>query len=351
MHPRHLFAAALLSGLGLIATRQNARACAPSQCTESTVAPAKSGVPVTLPANAPALPYAIWEPSGPTPQTLHVLDGAGGEVATTTKSDPWWRGVKLLGFAAPLAAGTGYHLDYIETCSGSVPSNIAASRAFDVGPATPLPTSLGTTHGAGRVVGSLDVSTSTGSCYAKIQAVSIDVRLVPSPELLAWVNTAGFKVQVDGQEYNAAWYGTAKAGADGILVTKLHAACGTRVSGDDNGPTLGVHTVTIHAHVAGATVDPPPVTTTLNFSCTDERVEVDAGLSEDADSPHSGDHDAGSAGNETLAADNGGSGCACTATGQGANEGAGRAGALAIVAAALSLTVRAKKRGRSQAKH
>jgi hypothetical protein len=195
----------LLSSLALVAVQRDAHACSPPGCSPAMAAP-RSG---SIPTGAPAVPFV--EPNGVgagTPQ-FRVLDPVDAEVPTTVTADVWWASGGLLVPTAPLVAGTGYHLAYTESCQfgGTVGP---VERPFAVGPTVALPTSAGALHATGRVVGPRSVPTSSGSCTEKIEAVSLEVRVAPSPELLAYATIAGFKVFVDGVETRNVYYGQGK---------------------------------------------------------------------------------------------------------------------------------------------
>jgi hypothetical protein len=276
-----------------------------------------------------------------------VLDPNNAEVLTTVKPDPWWTGGFLLVPTTPLGTGNGYHLTYVESCSfGATAGEV--KQAFDVGSSVTLPTSAGALHGTGRVVGPRNVPTSSGSCTSKIDAVAIDVRIAPTPELLSFAPITSFKVFIDGQEATDTYYGRGKVDADGIVVTTIVAACGTRAPSDSNGPTLGVHKIGVRAHVAGAATDPPEVVASFNFSCTDANVDVDGGVvvSDDAGTvtPDAGGPGVGGDAGRTVLADSiESSGEGCSASGASGRP----AGAFAILVAGLTLVgarVRRKKR-------
>jgi MYXO-CTERM domain-containing protein len=253
-----------------------------------------------------------------------VLNSGNAEVPTTSQTDPWWAGGQLLVPNAALAEGTGYHLSYAETCAeGATPGDV--SRAFDVGAASPFPSTLGALHGAHRVVGPRSVVTSKGSCVSSIRAVAIDVLVTPSAELRAYAGVTGFNVSVDGSPAASIYYGDAKLDAEGLLVTTLYAACDARDPADLNGPALGVHTIGVRAHRAGALTDPPEITGQWRFSCTDATVEVDAAdAGADGGAGGGGAGGGGSGGGAGGGADGGAtgpasadnSGCACASAGR-----------------------------------
>ena len=351
MTPSRLFAAGLaaVAFVAVCTATQNAAACSPSPCEPARLI----GAGLTIPRNAPALPY-VASSGGST--TMRLLDSTNTEVATSLSTDSWWPYGSLLAPTGPLAVGTGHHLAYVETCTmlGASPNG---SRSFGVGPATPLPTKLGTLHGANWKVGPLQVATSSGSCFSSIEAVTIDLRLTPSTELAAYAALTGYKLRVDGAPARNAYYGYGTTDAHGIALFRVHAACGQRNGAEDNGVTLGEHDIELSAHVAGATTDPPPVVTRLRFSCTDSNFEVlgdegDAGTDDvqarDA-SARPGDRepvqpkgDAGAASaNAAEQPDTATAGCACTTAGTSRSSSGPLASLLAITA---MMAARARRR-------
>ena len=329
------------AAVSLVTMERAALACSPPSCSQDLVTIAGD-----VPASAIAFPFVegTLVDGRPKPgSTFRLEDPTGSEVPWITKADPWWPSGSLLTPIA-LTSRSGYALLHNEACSqGSGPTGNNLKRLFDVVPAVDLPSSAGALGGSGREVGPRSVSSFSGSCVSMIDVVAIDLRITPTPELLAYAPIAGFKTSVDGVESGSTYYGLGKVDGSGIVVKTLHAACGLRSPSDDNGVTLGMHTISVRAHVAGATADPPATSAAIEFSCTDPRLDADASVN--------GGHDAGDTvtpdGSPPVHGDHAGelgatSGCACT-TARSRDE----AGACepAILVAGLGLVVaRARRR-------
>lgn len=252
--------------------------------------------------------------------------------------------------SAPLKEGTRYHLTYKEACG--TPKDVSVE--FDVGPRATLPIAAGTLSGKAPVVGQASVSSSRGSCFEEAETVRIDLLLTPTAELLAFAPLTSFTMTIDGQKFAAKYYGKAKREGDGLIVGTLEALCSPSSSALTNAK-LGVHTIGIQAHVAGAASDPPEVTTTLMLSCTGE--SVDAGPTADGGAPapdggepasdggHLESPDASSGPNASSPSSSEGSGCS---VGRGNEAPWGHAGTLffgvALVAGARSIFRRRARR-------
>lgn len=295
------------------------------------------------------------------PMTL--LDPSSAELATTVVADPWWPSGSLLTPAATIAPGAGHRLSYDETCT-ALGASAQGSRVFDVGGASALPTQIGALSGENWKVGPRAVMTSSGSCFKTIEAVTIDLRLTPSPEVMAYAPVTGFKLKIDGQSARASYYGAATKDEKGIVVFQIHAACGTRNASDDNGVTLGEHDFELTAHTAGTANDPPAVVKRLKFSCTDSTIETqgDAGTTKDEDvadaSPPRGnpgtDRDPVPPKGEGPAAagqpDTATAGCACTTAGASHSSAAGAFGMVFGIAALIGARARRRATWRGPAR-
>ncbi len=339
-----------VASLALVGATRDAAACSPPPCEPARVIAAGA----KLPMNAPAIPY-IAPAAASSGTTMRLLDPGNAELPTSTAPDPWWSTGFLLTQSSALSTGA-HKLSYLETCT-ALGASAQGSRSFEVVAATPLPVQFGTVHGDNWKVGQRLVMTSSGACFTSLEAVSIDLRVFASPELLAYAPVTGFKVRIDGAPARSSYYGEAKTDEKGIVVMQLHAACGTRTGGDDNGVTLGEHDVEVTAHVAGAASDPPPVVRRLRFSCTDSNVETNDDASLPQNPADAGPRtetipdrtakaeDAGNTGNagvpETAVA-----GCACTAAGASRSSPGGTISASLLAVAALCVA-RARRRATS----
>lgn len=278
-----VFLAALVGTALLVASQRPAAACSPPSCRAAT-APRGGNIPN----NAPAIPFLAGTPTTPAPSFRLVAGDT--TIATTLKTDSSYGAGSLLVPSAPLPSG-GVDLVWDEACGN--PQPVEVRRHFSVGSPVALPTAAGAVTATNRTVGTRNVGTASGSCTTDIEAVSFDITLDPTTELRGYREITTFEIRLDDQAVAWPYYGTAREADDGPLtIATLHAACGTRASYDDNGAPLGIHTVSVRAHVAGATTDPPAVSTNVNFSCTDATVPPppaetkDAGVAEPNDDRH-----------------------------------------------------------------
>lgn len=245
-----------LGAASLLFVPDLAHACEPPSCTASTTP--RGG---NLPGNAIAIPYR----AGSGAPAFRLVDGAGADIATTLKPDAW-SGGQLLVPTKPLPAGR-VDLVWNETCG----STGEVHRSFSVGSDFALPTAIGTLEAVNRQVGALTVNTASGSCVNEVQAVTFDLQIDPTKELRAYREVVAYEISIDGDPMGWRFYGSSIEADDGPLqFATIHSVCGDRKPYDDNGPALGIHTLSVKAHVAGATTDPPPVTRKINLSCTDD---------------------------------------------------------------------------------
>jgi hypothetical protein len=314
MRTKIVGALVIVGSLANVARTRDAGACVPLLCEQAQVAPAASAA---VPRHVLGIPYTPTRPAPTAAMTFHLLDSSNVEVPTTTVADPWDSGSFLLTPSADLASGSGYHIAYQETCTNTgIGAAFDRTSSFTAGPDTKLPTDAGSLGGAGRTVGQLAVFNSAGSCTAEIQAVSMDLRITASPELLAYAPLAGFMIQVDTTSPGRLSYGKAKIDGGDLVLERPYAACGARDPANDNGLELGTHTFTVTAHIAGAPTDPPAITTQLDFSCGSFPGDggydpSDTGIGLPADSGRPSDE----AGVNNLTPGTGStSGCACTTT-------------------------------------
>jgi hypothetical protein len=109
-------------------------------CATYKVSLAPEGL--TVPSNTPAVGY--FTPGGFTVQALSLQDPNGQPIALGADT-PALFGWVASALSSPLPEAKGYKISLSALCTasyGSGPNNIV--RVFDVGPASPLPTSIGT---------------------------------------------------------------------------------------------------------------------------------------------------------------------------------------------------------------
>jgi MYXO-CTERM domain-containing protein len=225
--------------------------------------------PSTVPANAPALPYA--QVSSGLPGSGQLRNVAGQAIATTTVDDSYLSPLladccrasafRLVEPQQPLTPGQNYTLDLPEMCLSGGPPPGPFHLSFQAGPPSALPTSIGTVT------------------YDE----SLGLLLTPSPELAAFLPVTLFSIngQSNVDTYN--WYGTYAESQNTYGPYVLFPrdgddfyAFGCPAAFDAGRPVTQV-TETISAHVAGALTDPPPLTATFDFNCQSVFGQPEAG--------------------------------------------------------------------------
>lgn len=322
-----------------------------------------------VPANVAAVPFT--SDSVRDAGAIRLFDSTNTEIPTTIQDDPAgfptepvFVSRKLLVPTSPLAEGKNSHLKFASDCDAE---GKEVEWGLDVGPSQSL-IAIGTLSGEAAVgtklvdpkdahydcgVHTPDViEVGNSNAADTVEAVAIDLRLKPTPELQAFAPVTGFIISVDGQERQRTAYGEAQASGDGLIVGRLRASC------DPSAATLGeatagTHTVGVRAHVAGTTSDPPEVTTTLTFSCGGESSgSPDGGAASSPDASTPGTNDASTPGTNdasTRGADGASSDDSGCAVGRDSSNAWGQIGAffagLALVVSSRSLL---RRRSRSR---
>lgn len=331
---------AVSSALLTLLASAHASACTPPPCSKGAAAPAMGA---TVPSNAPGF---TWRPGWPSPANagagFQLLAMDGTTVSAAVTGDPWTSGAYVLTPSAPLTPGVDYRVRYDERCDfpniiDAGPNGAPMEQTFHVGPVAALPSALGSASFR-RSVRSISVPSSSGQCFTTIDAVVIDVLVHIDPSLEPFLPIAQFRASVDGSPAASTTYGSITPTSS--VVARLHAACGVRKQGDDNGPTLGVHQVTVDAHVAGAAAL-PAVTLSVPFVCTDTLDGGDIAPDASADAALPNDATTGDAGHAndasaTVVA----AGCGCRQAGGTAPGGA----AVALLGALMGIVRRRSRR-------
>lgn len=267
MHPSNSFFRVLPGLAAFLATSafvDIALACGGPRCELTEMAPSDGA---TVPTNVAGLPFRAFEgvPSDGGASLVRLFDATDTEIPTSVQE--LGNDLSLLVPNTPLPEGTGYRLKFSESCGES-------DRTFDVGPQTPLPTEIGSLVGATYPTKVVDTSYGD-ACITEIEdpeqggtllAVAAELTLTPSPELLAFASVTEFTIRVDDGHPERKKLGSARitgSAHDKLVLGKLFWRC------DPNAPSAKDVTTTIHvgAHVAGATTDPPDVSTTLTYAC------------------------------------------------------------------------------------
>jgi hypothetical protein len=149
---------------------------------------------------------------------------------------------------------------------------LGPSVMFEVEPAAPLPTALGSLLVQPKGVGPLRVATSSGSCDTEIEADRVGIELVPAADLVPWLSVLYFETEVDGLR----WIGWPSAGGvvppgeswEGRARDLLYTVCASEDLGASPGLDPGTHTVTLRARLLGSTTE-LAASTTLELDCGD----------------------------------------------------------------------------------
>jgi hypothetical protein len=206
----------------------------------------------TIPNNAPALVWSGRDPAGPALPAFDLAVEAEGELWLYRPNKPFVPGVA-----------------YTVTFADGSPNS-----TFTAGPSSPLPATVGTLSVASVKRQKLVVKTSSGSCTNEIDAAVANVTFEPSAELRPWLPVARVTALVDGVVFVAPAYGTVltpppapSTFSETRSLDKIFTSCGATNALDDRGVAEGHHTLTITAHVAGASTDPKPVSIEFDLSC------------------------------------------------------------------------------------
>jgi hypothetical protein len=124
--------------------------------------------------------------------------------------------------------------------------------------AVPLPTTLGALTASQASIKDIDVTTSSGSCYAPITAAVADLSLSLSPEATPWQKALIVTTMVDG----AAWQRTTNT---------IYAQCASTDPDADKGLAEGTYSVTKRATLPGTdlAIETAPISVTLSCSPKD----------------------------------------------------------------------------------
>jgi MYXO-CTERM domain-containing protein len=287
---RRVAGAFIVSALGATqpALVRLAAACSPPACGPAYLLPADGA---TVPANVPAFFFVL--PYGTTPparsEDVRLLDEGGRLVPISTALAPPSAGYTIVP-GAPLMPGRQYRLRFPQGCAGGASGNAlgTAERAFLAGPASALPTTIGTARVTGRRIGPRTVSSSSGSpglCSSstEVTAAVATIEIDPSPELRAYLATAVVAVHrgADGLVF----FNGPVLAADQPLRFEVYTTCASADPGASRGLGSGLHRLEVTAEVFGAVSKPSPLLIDVELGCD---AQLDAGSSDgspDAGSP------------------------------------------------------------------
>ena len=163
----------------------------------------------------------------------------------------------------PLVAGVTYVFADDNTCSSYPPT---PDVVFQVGPAAPLPSTLGTLSASASDISRFEVWTHSGVCYAEAESASSRIELQFSDDAAPWRDVLRFETFVDGVPWWDARPSVPGGGLDLIF----------RVCYSEDGGVEGVegvvHEVTMRATLPGTdlVLTTPPVT--IQLECPPERI-------------------------------------------------------------------------------
>jgi hypothetical protein len=258
----------LTSAALVLAATRPAGACLPADCSESP-SPIDNTV---LPAGTMALPGSA----------TGLVDAAGNAVPFTQADDE--RTYFFVRLDGPLPEGD-YQLRLPDQCDKSGKSEV--SHPFRVGPAAPAPSLIGTLRAERQETPEYKTNNDCDSSHP--QLVSAALAFEPSAELRPYLPLTRLWITVDG----ALWSSTS-FGAEARSLRTVSAACGatpeTRAgysaSQASDFVAPGHHEIQLHAKIAGADQELPPLTLAVDLTCPPpaaaDAAEVDNATSSDS---------------------------------------------------------------------
>jgi uncharacterized protein (TIGR03382 family) len=274
-----LISIVMVGALAVVMMRSHAQACSPPRCFQGYLTPATG---ITVPANLPAL---HWRPlSG----YDFKVDTGKISLATTDHPDVAL-GVSITALSAfsvggfalvpsqPLIAGTSYLLTDHNVCGDEDdgPFQLDGPTAmFQVGPAAPLPTQLGSLRAGAVAVAPLQVS-ANASCDANVDAARAAIDLEFAAEAAPWREVLQFETWVDGKPWTPSHSsveshvpGTSWIGRGSDIVYRVcHASDFDRPNVYNAGLEAGSHVVEMRAHLPGTTLEVRSDSVTVELAC------------------------------------------------------------------------------------
>jgi hypothetical protein len=239
------------TGVALVAPRP-ANACSPPVCWPAAFVPGHGG---RVPANVPGLYWRPMSGYGANVEEENVVleDVAAPGVSIALTEQELENGDYLLVPETPLVAGHQYRLTDRNECMGTMERG--PEVVFAVGPAAPLPSSLGELSASAEEVVNKDLATASGSCFAEARIAQTEIALVPEAAAAPWVDVLHFETMVDGRP----WHYYSSIGAmpapgtspDGRARDRVFVVCASKDPWIGNGLAEGTHTVTMRATLPG----------------------------------------------------------------------------------------------------
>lgn len=281
----------MVLALAVVGAPRDAQACSGGSCFGGFFLPADGG---TVPANLPGI---VWQPrAGQTgaPDPSHVAlfrVATSGEIAVPITEEQQNNGHVYVSPVAALAPDADYVIRGADTCKGTGMVDATATQStFHTGSTIALPATLGSLAASAPSVGPLQVWTVSGSCTASITAAQASIDLTLSPEAGPWQKALLVETLVDGQPWRFLDNLNSVPALGGGLHTVVYAMCATADDGADKGLSVGSHSVTMRAILAGSmvSVETAPVSVTLQCSTAAGGNGVDGGTGEAASSVDGG---------------------------------------------------------------
>jgi MYXO-CTERM domain-containing protein len=272
--PTRILLSGALAALATLAARP-AAACQPPRCWPASAIP---GPGARVPANVPALGFTATQIGGTfsgDPNAFELLDPMGKPVRLTVERTAPNAPSFFLRPQEALQPNSTYRIRYPQACLGSpVPEPQVVEQPLLIGPASPVPTSLGTVTVTGHRVAEASVGYFIGACnLSPLRAGLTHVQIQPSPELQAYLALGRIDVRIEGRSAPIVNYEQPGARAPVELDVYAHCAGDAGMSG---GLRPGRYQVEFAADLFGVTPLPPPVTIPLDVYC-DEPPAGDAG--------------------------------------------------------------------------
>lgn len=221
-----------------------------------------------IPANTPGLGWRAQHRWGQYPQQAPSFTLSAG-MSAQAQLAPGGDFHELL-FSQNLPLGP---LQFIGSSTCTEPTAAPLQAEWTVGPAAPLPMSLGTLVASDVTISSIDLATvgNGGRCFEPIDAAFVDISLMPSAEATPWLPLLIFETYVDGQRWHPSaisisnhrighsWQGSGR--------DRLVADCG---AANPRFPALapGAHTVELRARLVGHAAALATAPLTVQLDCT-----------------------------------------------------------------------------------
>lgn len=177
---------------------------------------------------------------------------------------------RLLVPVQPLVEGTSYELVDSNECGNEAFPGTPDRVTFRVGPATPLPSDLGTlTVSYGE--GALEVWTSSGTCTSMVEASFADISLEMTAEASPWRDALHFETIIDGMPWKSGidtgWRGPGQNG-QGRGRERVFRICRTEDTAVYPGVNGGVHQVVFRASLPGTNIAVETVPVAIDLACS-----------------------------------------------------------------------------------